>query len=362
MRARRFAIVFGLALATQPFSTASAAYKSFGKWDVSCSNGLNCDIRFYDSDSKAGANAFVSRSVGADAPATLAFTLPGEAFDEKAKDLAIDLSIDGQSTQSFSPDRLHYDAVNGAWTLPIDVGANAMAEALKKGKAIEVTAKAGGKTVKATVPLAGMAASLLFMDDVQNRVGHTDALVAKGDKPPSPMPPVTDIRTFKDLPEAIRGNFSDENAACGGIDESSLSALGGFTRRYSEDEALYVVPCGPPGAYNVPFVMYHQSGTTIEPMQFPIMAAEGPSLMGSGYNLDYDAKTETMTSFFKGRGLGDCGSYYEWKITDGDMGRTLVLTKQTEKGDCDGQYGDGPDSWPAAWPLGTAKASTKSKG
>lgn len=356
-------ILIGAALFVAPFSCALAgAYKSFGKWEVSCTNGRNCDLRFFDTDNKAGASAFVSRDIGPATPATLAIGLPGDIFGEAVKDLTIAISIDGGAEQSFGPDKLTYDANTSAWRLAGDIGTDGLVEVLRKGKTIGVTAQAGGKTAKATIPLDGMAASLLFLDDTQNRVGHTDALVSKGDKPPSALPPVTDIRKFNDLPASIRSNFTDEDATCGGVDESMLSALGGFTRRYTETEVLYVIPCGAPGAYNVPFVAYYQLETMLEQVQFPVMAKEGPSVSTTGYNLDYDEKSDTMTSFFKGRGLGDCGSFYKWKISEGGAGRALVLLKETDKDDCDGKYGDGPESWPAAWPQGAAAGQkTKAK-
>ncbi|MCD2179871.1 DUF1176 domain-containing protein [Rhizobium sp. C1] len=346
-------ILLGAALVAAPFSTALAgAYKSFGKWEVSCTNGRNCELRFFDRDNKAGANAFVVRDAGPSTPAFLQFTIPGDVFGEEAKDLTLAISVDGGAEQTFGRDKLSYDDTDAAWRITSDLAASGLLDTLRKGKVIALTASADGQTVKASIPLEGMAASLLFLDDTQNRVGHIDALVSKGDKPPSPLPAMTDIRSFADLPEAIRSNFTDDNATCGGVEEDTLAGLGGFVRRYTDKEALYVVPCGSPGAYNVPFVIYYRLETMWEQVQFPVMAKEGPSVSTTGYNLDYDEKSDTMTSFFKGRGLGDCGSFYKWKISEGGSGRALVLMQETDKGDCNGKYGNGPESWPQTWPVG----------
>jgi hypothetical protein len=360
MTANRVTLLLGAALVAAPLSWAEAgAFKTFGAWEVSCTNGRNCELRFYDPDKKAGANAFVTRDIGPGTPAYLALGLPGETFGETAKDLKITVSVEGAGEMSFGPDKLSYDANSAAWRLNADLAKDELAETLKTGKEIKVTARAGNETVKATIPLNGMAASLLFLDDVQNRVGHTDALVSQGAKPPSPLPPVTDIRTFADIPEKIRPLFSDESASCGGVDESMLANLGGFTRRYSENQALYVIPCGAPGAYNVPFTVYTQIEDAIEQLQFPAMSPDGPSVEPYAYNLDYDEKTDTVTSFFKGRGLGDCGNFFKWKFTDGDFGRRIILLKETSKDDCDGKYGDGPESWPQAWPIAVPKTKSK---
>ena len=57
----------------------------------------------------------------------------------------------------------------------------------------------------------------------------------------------------------------------------------------------------------------------------------------------YDAKTRTLSTFAKGRGLGDCGQSSVSKILVGKDGGFVVKTIEIrDKESCDGQYGKWP--------------------
>ncbi len=86
------------------------------------------------------------------------------------------------------------------------------------------------------------------------------------------------------------------------------------------------------------------------------MADAGPGIDPSPYNLDLDWKKRTLSSFFKGRGIGDCGSWFVWKLPTLEEEATgIVLTEQRLKGECDGSDGGGIENWPALWPLPVKK-------
>lgn len=51
---------------------------------------------------------------------------------------------------------------------------------------------------------------------------------------------------------------------------------------------------------------------------------------------DFDAKKKTLSSYHKGRGVGDCGSIGEWRWT----GQDFKLTGFWSKDDCDGKVFD----------------------
>ena len=343
-------ILAGAVLLAAPFSPAFAnAYKAFGKWEVYCTNGLACDMRFYDTEAKAGASAYLKRDAGPDAPASLSVSISGGAFGKDVSDMHVTVAIDGAEIGTYSSDHLSFNEDEVAWTLAGNAAADGLAEKMHAGKVMTVTATGGGKKATANIPLTGVAASLLFMDDIQGRVDHSDALAAKGSKPPSDAPPLKEIRHFADLPEKIRPIFA-EAGECSDLNESMLPDIGAFVHRLSDTESFYAVPCGPPGAYNAPFVAFYQSEDYVARLAFPVMMPEGPGAMSNAYNIDYDYKTQTLTSFYKGRGLGDCGSYYKWKLTEGGDGKTLVLMEETDKEDCDGKYDGGPQKWPAVWP------------
>jgi len=59
---------------------------------------------------------------------------------------------------------------------------------------------------------------------------------------------------------------------------------------------------------------------------------------------EYDPKDKTLRSFFKGRGVGDCGSIGQWKWT----GSEFKLTDYWLKSQCDGELfdvGEEGDKW-----------------
>ena len=75
-------------------------------------------------------------------------------------------------------------------------------------------------------------------------------------------------------------------------------------------------------------------------------SADGKTLK-TGYDLnlpEYDPKTKTLMSFFKGRGVGDCGSIGNWVWT----GHDFKLTDYWLKSACDGEpfdTGDDDKKW-----------------
>jgi hypothetical protein len=58
----------------------------------------------------------------------------------------------------------------------------------------------------------------------------------------------------------------------------------------------------------------------------------------------YDEKTKTLSSFHKGRGVGDCGSSGEWRWN----GKDFELKRYWNKDECDGQPFD-VEEQPARW-------------
>ncbi len=105
-----------------------------------------------------------------------------------------------------------------------------------------------------------------------------------------------------------------------------------------------------PGAYNVPFAAYAGQGETFAPLEFPD-ARPARELAGNiAYNLDFDARSMTLTSLFKGRGLGDCGTYHVWSFNQAGGATPITLREQRKKEDCDGNVDDGVETWELVGP------------
>lgn len=325
----------------------SGGFEQFGSWQVICSQARNCTMRQFLSGSAIG-QLELRRDGGPDTPLSIAASTDNPAFSEGARDVSASVSVDGGAPISVPSGDIRYDPAAAVWVLTGDFMGNGLVTDMKNGTSLHVKLTRGEAVAEGDVPLAGVAASLLFMDDQQKRVGHTDALSAKGDKPPSPAVPFREIRSFAEFPEAIRSRFA-EGGECADTEESQLDGSA-FVHQLSEDEAIYATPCGTPGAYNIPAAMFIESFGMISKTAFPVMHEGAPSTMADAYNLDYDFETGKLSAFFRGRGIGDCGTYTAWHLSSRQAGPVLVLDRQTFK-DCDGKDLGGPENWPAQWPL-----------
>ncbi len=348
-----YTILAALGLLSLGAIPASAGgYKAFGEWSVNCSNGLDCEMTNYASgDANQPIRSFqLLRKPGPNAHLAIGLYLLGEDFPQSLTDLTATISIDNGAAIVSTAGAAHFDEAESSWVFAGDFLAADLPGKMKAGHMLRITISGGGKSTQADFSLQGAAASLLYLDDLQGRVDHVDAMVAKGNLPPTEAPPLKEISRFDEFPAAMRAIFAD-GAECEDTDELRLKVLDAFAHDLGDGEFIYGSPCGSPGAYNAPFVMFHAIGNYVSQLQFPTMFDEGPGVMTSAYNVDYDYKTQTLNAFFRGRGIGDCGSYDEWKLIETGMGRSLVLTKSTHKDDCDGEDGGGPENWPRSWPL-----------
>lgn len=347
----RFSVLpatFALMMSGTAVSLAdSGGFEQFRTWQVICSQARNCTMRQFLSGSAIG-QLELRRDGGPDTPLSIATSTDNPAFSEDARDVSASISVDGGSPVSVSSGDIRYDPAAAVWVLTGDFIGNGLVTKMKNGTSLHVTLTRSQTVAEGDIPLAGVAASLLFMDDQQKRVGHTDALSARGDKPPSPAVPFREIHSLAELPEAIRSRFA-EGGECADTQESQLDGSA-FVHQLSDDEAIYGTPCGTPGAYNTPMAMFAESFGTISKIAFPVMHDGAPSTMADAYNLDYDFDTGKLSAFFRGRGIGDCGLYTAWHLSKNQAGAILVLDKQTFK-DCDGEDLGGPENWPAQWPL-----------
>lgn len=327
------------------------AYKEFKAWQVSCSQTQSCSMRQYIADSPLSGFELQRRG-GPETPVSLVLSASDSAITADADGLEVVLSIDGGQPLTISGDDVTVDTTSSTLTLSGDFISNGLIDSLKNGTTAAVQIKAGETSVSVEVPLAGAAASLLFIDEYQKRVGHTDALSAKGDKAPNPPLPIKDIRTIAELPGAIRAQFQ-EGGACADTEPLMLEG-NAMSHTLDENTTLYVTPCGSTGAYNAPFQAFIDSFDMVTTLAFPAMLDGAPSATPQAFNLSYDYETKTFSSFFKGRGIGDCGTFSKWKFGEGSMGTQLVLVEETFR-DCPAEFSENetidPSEWPKTWPI-----------
>ncbi|WP_417593634.1 DUF1176 domain-containing protein [Parasphingorhabdus sp.] len=321
---------------------------TFKDWTVGCDNGGNCE-----------AVSLVPDEGGAsyedwDGPISIVRTGSSDdifrirvIFETKDMD-RYKMIVDGDLVDT-GP------IVQGDYPIEI-VGEDAkkVAKAIINGQRLVVQGPMGENITR--ISLAGSAAALRYIDQKQNRAGTETALVAKGSRdfePDSTEIPTIVIDQWKSatlVPDAgalvalVEGSTCKNNRY--GLVEDQAYPLG---KRGNKFRALVLISCGS-GAYNfssVPYIGEYiengraTSGWTFRPAKFdrqPTWGGEGglPMLV----NANWDEQTQTLSSYAKGRGLGDCGNAQNY-IWDGEQFRMIDASAMDE---CRGAY-----EWITIW-------------
>jgi hypothetical protein len=209
----------------------------------------------------------------------------------------------------------------------------------------ELVLKGPDDKILSKISLAGSSAALRYIDQQQARAGTKAALVAKGSRAFQPRTidiPLITVDHWESaalVPEATALVALAEDSKCKddryGLVEDQAYPLGKRGNRY---RALVLISCGA-GAYNfssAPYIGEYvensdtKSGWTFAPAKFdrqPSWGGEGtdPLLVNAGW----DEQNQILSSYGKGRGLGDCGKAENY-VWDGDMFRLIEANAMTE--------------------------------
>ncbi|WP_417620391.1 DUF1176 domain-containing protein [Parasphingorhabdus sp.] len=319
---------------------------TFKDWTVGCDNGSNCEaVSLVPDEGGAGYDDWdgpisVVRTAGSDDIFKIRLLFGTKEIDRYK------MFIDGQLVDT-GP------IVQGDYPIEI-VGEDAkkVAQAISRGSRLILQGPAGENLTQ--ISLAGSSAAFRYIDQKQNRAGTETALVAKGSRdfhPPSievPMIIVDQWKTATLVPDASTLVALAEGSKCKddryGLVEDQAYPLG---QRGDRFRALVLISCGS-GAYNfssAPYIAEYRKdspdGWTFTPAKFdrqPRWGGEGtePLLVNAGWD-DHD---QTLSSFGKGRGLGDCGSAENY-VWDGEMFRMIDASAMDE---CRGAY-----QWITIW-------------
>jgi hypothetical protein len=295
--------------------------KTFKDWTVGCDNVLTCTMASLGPE--AGDFPVITIAIERDAGPVGEWRVSmqvNETGDKPPAPIAA-IAVDNGQTVA-----VHKDAVSGA-------AAATLIAAVANGNAITLR-DAGGGTV-GTISLAGGSAGLRYIDAMQGRSGTVTAVVAKGAKPADTVPAapatpmiaaITPSGTAASLTKAqidsLRKAASCDDAA--GDDSADYSALGG-------GKTLLMMSCSA-GAYNVTSNLYIIQGGVVTPAKVDAQSGFGIDDSGTPGVVNGDFDKGVLTSYAKGRGLGDCGSSQEF-VWDGDRFR---LSKQEDMGECRG--------------------------
>ncbi len=327
----------------------AGTFKEVRDWWARCSNGLTCSLEYNDSAGDAMLRTIAIERISApDAPVNLLLGF-GEALSHADAEMAeLILRIDDDASFSFLLADGQTESDGWQWRIPAIEAPADLLTAMTDG--IRMTAEIDGLENSAIeVSLAGVTAGLVFIDEAQGRLQRLDALETVGNRPVPDEARVREITAVADLPPEIRADFEDEQSDCH-MEPDRFAAIGAFVVAEDDLQELIGAPCGPGGAYNQPYVLYSGLSGKFRPLALPTMTEEGPTTSRMAYNISYEPIDDRLTSFFKGRGIGDCGGYQAWAIKEDEYGLNLVLREERAKGECDGDYAGGPESWPLTWP------------
>ena len=317
--------------------------RKFRDWLAVCDNGGTCNV-FAPAPTATGW-VRITMPAGPDAtPGVVVGFWPesGGAFDGP-----VTARVDGVVFEA-RPE-------TGDGALPVAVvapdQARALIDAMAQGAAMALNA--GSETIP--VSLTGAAASLLWIDERQGRLGTTTALIRKGSRPASSVPAAPAPPRIEPAPAVSQAGYGDQE---GQILPAAVEALPAVVQcraetdfnpdlqkvissaRLDANTVLWSVPCGA-GAYNFVNALFTSTpqGTNPRRVTFPSASGEPLDML---VNAAYDPTTRVIDAFNKGRGLGDCGMADSWTWT----ARGFVLKSSSEMSEC---WGVPSEYWPTSW-------------
>jgi Protein of unknown function (DUF1176) len=323
---------------------ASAQVKQIRDWLAACDNTRACSA-FALKDAGTFAYLRIDRD-GAPAAAPRITVVIDMAKGRRVTLAFDDPGLDGLPKQAIAP-------VGNDELTKVEVAAiEPFLAALRKATKIVVKpAEPKGDDDPIEISLSGASAALLWIDEQQKRLGTVTALVRRGDKPESAVPPppaapaVTAAKAAgAKPPKAIPPALLAKGKSICGADDPKPEA--GEPDRLSGNLVLYRFNCrAMSGAYNA------WSGLMIAPRDKPDAArvVRLPYPPGEAaidgiakhlvVNAGFNEETMTLSMFGKSRGPGDCGTSGEW-VWDGTEFRLAAFRSMPK---CAGVLSD---DWP----------------
>ncbi|MGN7833296.1 DUF1176 domain-containing protein [Pseudoxanthomonas sp. 22568] len=331
-------------------------YRQFKDWVVACDNTARCEARGANEISplmlrliaEAGPAGGLSLALESGVPVDLAtLRVDGKPLALEARHWTLSPEQDGMQTlDSHDPDRVR-----------------ALLKVLRNGH--ELTFGDGER--ERGVPLDGLSASLLLIDETQGRLGNVTALLRSGDKPasqvpaaPAPPPAVKPASALQPLDDDTRERLigavrraqsallETENCHRPAGDDSTDNTFDiavGLTPR----EALVLIECWR-GAYQSSHMAFRtpmDRPADARRLVLPTPTCSSPdegrqaawdAFTNAGYNND----ESVLYHMAKGRGLADCGESASWVFD----GRDFQLVQWNYLGS---RRGGEPGDWPALW-------------
>lgn len=313
-------------------------YQDIKDWVVACDNTRHCTaISAEEDEENAPLSVRIDRDAGPEGVARVSI-----AINSEVTELPL---LDGNSLKSVLVKGSADDA--NSW---VAAGPQALAliDELRNGTRLSMSY--GGE--EGSTSLEGFSASLLLVDAVQERVGTQGALLKRGSKPDSSVPPAPVAPQLAPFPKARTLSEAEQKR----IGDAVLKATRhdwdadhdadenpGVSVAALNDSTVLVIIQTSCAAYNCSYALYQTSPT--QPDQAELLDVDefpGEDMADelTGY-VAYDPDTGILVSHDKGRGIGDCGASQSWRY-DGKGFRPRSFAMMSS---CAGS----PTPWPVMW-------------
>jgi hypothetical protein len=347
------------ALTLAATSAAQASdFKQFRDWYAACDNLRNCSAYGFDAEFLGMGMPYLRIERGGAPEASVKVTITAEV--PKGSKFTVrfdDPNLPGLPAGPQTGEET--DGSDDARRITI-TGSEALIESLRKAQKIIITRdNPPDRALKddekiSTISMSGAAAALLWVDDQQKRLDTVTALVRRGSKPASAVPPqprAPVIVAAKAAPDAkapkptadllakarkicegdAKAKFEDADPLAPGLFLYSYSCPE-MSGAYNMNGVYFIVPAGQPqSARAVSFLWPVKVGDTVQ---------DGAKELAT--NASFDPKTVTLHIWNKGRGIGDCGTAEDW-VFDGKSFRLAELKMMSE---CKGALSE---DWPVVY-------------
>lgn len=315
-----------LLLAIQAAAPQPAEIRTFGDWTIACDNGGRCTAAaLQPAESEGyGVEYQLVRDAGPAGPVKITIA-PAQASPATI----VSVRVDGRRVASGRVGAQDGAVITGAEGL-------ALARAMANGRRIKVMGP-DGKVIDSRA-LTGSAAALRYADDRQRRAGTVTALAARGSVPATrvpaapplprivvpalptgvaPLPPKAQLMRLGQAAECNRAERGDEPEA--------------EAHRLDRDRTVLILSCGN-GAYNFWSGIYLVERGRVRPAPFDVPTADVETTHGVMMLTMPDFDRGVLSSWHKGRGVGDCGTAadYAWD------GTRFRLSREERMDECRG--------------------------
>lgn len=338
-------------LIVAPFLVAPASAqdsKAFKDWVVGCDNLRACTALGFPSDNaQVGSYVKVIRGGEATAEPNVVFVTYVDSPEPRA---TLALAFDDKSLPGLPSAPLPLDTDESFLAASLSgAAAHDFIGAFNKANSLTMTilganGQPDADATPGVVSLSGASAALLYMDDMQKRVGTTTALRSPGGKDAStiPAPPAEPViaavkmTEVEDQPPAALAALAKKH----NDDGDCPSTLTPITIRLSPSILLWGI-CTNAGAYNFFYDFSLVENGKVRPAVFEMPKSLGES-NGTLTNPSLSDDGLSISQFDKGRGIGDCGVSGAW-AWDGEKFRLVDYAAM------DTCMGVSLDDWPVLY-------------